>query len=146
MLGSLARKLRAFGFDTTYYRAGDDRGLLAAAHEEGRVVLTSDRGIAAGSHRARVILVVGSSDSKRLSSLSEGAKSLGIGLFPGDSRCSLCNGALSRIERSKARGSVPDPVAARHRLFFRCESCGRFYWRGGHWKKLRSLRGRLKTD
>ncbi len=44
MLGSLARKLRIFGFDTLYFKDGGDSELLKLAKSEGRILLTSDDG------------------------------------------------------------------------------------------------------
>ena len=76
MLGSLARKLRVFGFDASYYRSGDDRGLLEIAKKEGRVILTSDRGlaVAAALKQADVILLTGRGDGSRISAMGASRK------------------------------------------------------------------------
>ena len=145
MLGSLAKKLRAFGFDTVYYREGGDAGLLDLAMAEGRLLLTSDRELAAHARSKAVpsILVTGTADPGRLSSMAIKASSSGIPLVPGAPRCSVCNGVLEQVPRRDASSQVPPSVWRMHRLFFRCSSCGQFYWRGSHWKKLRLLRRRL---
>ena len=145
MLGSLARKMRALGYDTKYYRSGTDAGIAEMARMSGRVVLTSDRALAerAARGRFRAILVSGSTDGSRLSSIATAATRQGLEVVPGDSRCSVCNGTLSKLPRPEAAKRVPSGVLRRHRLFFACDFCGQAYWRGGHWKKLRSLRGRL---
>jgi hypothetical protein len=141
MLGSLARKLRAFGFDTAYYRAGGDEGIIGLARAEGRVILTSDRplGARAKSKGVRVFMIEGRTDGRRISSLISSARAQGVPLERGDPLCSVCGGGLVVVPRKRAAFSVPALVAARHRLFFRCMSCGRFYWRGAHWKKLSNL-------
>ena len=46
MLGSLARKLRALGFDTAYYKSGDDLGIITLAARSSRIILTADRSLA----------------------------------------------------------------------------------------------------
>src|SRR5438477_2617584 len=71
MLGSMARKLRIFGFDTLYFKDGSDSDLEAIARKEGRVILTSDKSLAVHSLRrgVRAILVEGSSDKARLLSI-----------------------------------------------------------------------------
>ena len=46
MLGSLARKLRIFGYDTLYFREGSDAELERVAIAEDRVIVTADRGLA----------------------------------------------------------------------------------------------------
>jgi len=145
MLGSLARKLRAFGFDATYYKDGDDAGLLRLALRDGRIVLTADRSLAAraDARGIRTIFLVGDSDGKRLGSLARGARAAGVSLVRGDSLCSLCGGELRAVKKNEISGEVPPSVRRRHRLFFQCESCGQIYWRGSHWKRLMSLARRL---
>ncbi|MDG7013414.1 MAG: Mut7-C RNAse domain-containing protein [Nitrososphaerota archaeon] len=145
MLGSLARKLRALGFDTTYYRSGGDAQLVKLAAMEGRVVLTSDRALA-GSAMAKgvaAVLLRGGSDSRRLSEIAAAAGPLGFELARGDPFCSLCGGALEMVGKGGVSGKVPAGVQRSHREFFVCVACGQAYWKGSHWKKLRSLAGRL---
>jgi len=145
MLGSLARKLRAFGFDATYYRAGEDAGMLGLARRDHGVILTADRSLAARANakKIRAILLVGDSDRERISSLVRGAATIGVTLVRGDPLCSLCGGELSAVRKTKLSGEVPQSVMRRHRLFFQCGSCGQIYWRGSHWKRLMSLARRL---
>ena len=145
MLGSLARKLRAFGFDTLYFKEGDDADLLALARAERLVVLTSDLSLAERA-RARglpVLLVTGDTEGARIECLRRAATAGRVSLVGGPPLCSVCNGRLERLSRSEVAGKVPPSVERRHRLFFRCVDCGRYYWRGGHWKKLRWLERRL---
>ena len=145
MLGSLARKLRALGFDTSYYRSGGDAQLVRLAATEGRVILTSDLELA-GFARARgvpAILLRGESDGRRLSEIAAAAGPLGLALVTGDPLCSLCGGVLERVTKAEVSAEVPAGVQRSHRVFFRCVTCGQVYWKGSHWKKLRSLAGRL---
>jgi len=144
MLGSLARKLRALGFDAAYYKAGGDSGLLELSRREGRILLTSDRSLAARakSRQFTVFLVTGDSDGKRIGSIARSAALSGARLARGEPLCSLCGGALRVAARGKL-AKVPPLVLRRHRLFFECASCGQVYWRGSHWKRLMSLARRL---
>lgn len=148
MHGSLAHKLRVLGFDASYYRAGGDEGMVELSKREGRIIITSDRSLAAMASSARVpcMLVGGKSDGSRLREVAIAAASLGIDLKRGDPLCSLCGGELESLRRSEAAGLVPESVERRHRLFHRCTSCGQVYWRGSHWKKLSSLARRLGTN
>jgi len=147
MLGSLARKLRALGFDTSYYKSGDDSGIIGLAADEGRVILTSDRSLVsrASTRNVKAILLAGKSDGERVSIMARATSSMGIPLVGGAPLCSLCGGALEPLKKADVSGHVPASVEARHRLFFRCRSCGQYYWRGSHWKKLRSLARRLQA-
>ncbi len=146
MLGSLARKLRALGFDTDYYRSGDDQGLMKLASESRRVIITSDRALAsvAAARGGSAILVSGRNDGNRIRALVRGAARANIKLVRGHPLCSLCGGQLVTLAKKDVAGMVPPSVERRHRLFFSCPSCGQLYWRGSHWKKLRSLARRLE--
>ncbi len=152
MLGSLARKLRIFGFDTLYFSEGGDAELQALARRERRVILTSDKGLFANSESRglRAIFVEGKTDRERLRSIITRAGP-GATLRLGGrsaSRCAVCNGELKVMGRRVAAASdveIPPKVLARHRLFYVCSSCSRCYWRGKHWERLRRLSYSLKT-
>jgi uncharacterized protein len=148
MLGSTARKLRIFGFDTLYFESGEDAELLRRAREQKRVLLTSDRALFSLARRRGVeaVLVDGKTDGARLLSM-RAALGPGFGTRIGgeESRCAVCNGELEAVPKGEAAGRVPEKVLERHRLFFRCSSCARFYWRGGHWDRLRRLSRSVET-
>jgi uncharacterized protein len=145
MLGSLSRKLRALGFETSYYKEGDDMGLLKLCKDEDRILLTADRSLAsmAKSKGISVFLVLGRRDSTRLAQLGSAASAEGLELVKSGPFCSVCGGNLMRARRAEVTGKVPLSVQARHRAFFECVTCGRYYWKGSHWKKLRWLGRRL---
>jgi uncharacterized protein len=145
MLGSLARKLRALGFDTSYYKEGGDSGLIAAARTEARWILTSDRSLAlsADSKGLQGVLLRGKTDGVRLREIADAALRRGLPLVRGDSLCSKCGSELEMLSRKDVSGMVPQSVQMHHRDFFRCVGCGQVYWHGSHWKKLRSLARRL---
>jgi len=144
MLGSLARKLRIFGFDTSYFAEGGDLELEALARRERRVILTSDKGLFARSagRGLKAILIEGKTDGARLRSIArQFGPGMSLRLGGGRvSRCAVCNGELELIGRTEAvAGGIPPKVLARHRLFYVCRSCSRYYWRGKHWDRLRRL-------
>jgi uncharacterized protein len=147
MLGSLSRKLRALGFDTAYYRSGEDTGLLDLCESEDRVLLTSDRPLAlrATGRGLKAVLVEKGTDADRLSELRTKCEAAGIRLERSGPLCSQCGGTLSRLRREQAFGKVPPGVLSRHRAFYFCWNCGRYYWKGTHWKKLRLLGRRLNS-
>lgn len=146
MLGSLARKLRILGFDTVYVRDGTDSSLMELSGSTGRVILTSDRALAEKASRRGLpcVLLSGKGDGARLASLAAWLRHGSLSVEMSDSRCALCNGALSRVSADSVRGEVPASSLARHRHFYRCLSCGRVYWKGRHWKKLRGIERRFR--
>jgi hypothetical protein len=141
MLGSLARKLRIFGFDTLYFREGADQELETLAKAESRAIVTADRALAAHARKRgiAVLEVSGKTDRARLRSLAVQAGLASVKLAPAEPRCAACNSSLQRLGRAATTGRVPESVRMRHRLFFCCAQCGRVYWRGGHWTRLRGL-------
>ncbi len=150
MLGSLARKLRIFGFDTLYFTDGGDDVLEALAKRQKRAILTSDKALFKQSQgrSLQVFLVEGRTERARLLSVRRQAgPGMEFRLGEGHpSRCAVCNGDLERIgKRDPATKMVPAKVLARHRLFYRCTSCSRLYWHGKHWERLRRLSYSLKT-
>jgi uncharacterized protein with PIN domain len=149
MLGSTARKLRILGFDALYFKDGGDADLEAKGRTERRIILTSDKSLFAHSLRVgnRAILVGGSSDRARLLSiLGQAGPEMASRRGRLDSRCAVCNGELEVLKRKDAaKEKVPPKVLARHRLFFRCTSCSKLYWRGGHWERIRRLSSSLST-
>lgn len=148
MLGSLARKLRVFGFDALYFQDGEDSELLKLAGEQGRVILTSDRGLCRVASSAGVasLLIEGGTDRARLRALASESRRIGLELYPGETRCAECNDPLQRLTKASVLTRVPQRVVSRHRSYFGCRNCGKLYWKGSHWKRLWALSAILKAD
>ncbi len=146
MLGDLARWLRLLGYDTVYARGMPDSRIIRMAVEEGRVIVTRDRGLYARALRrgARAVLVRGRDTAERLAYLH---RALGVRLYvdPDESRCPLCNGELARVSREYVRGRVPEPVYRMYSDFWVCLRCGQVYWRGGHWRGIEATLERARS-
>lgn len=130
MLGSLARWLRFFGYDTAFLGPEmDDEEVAARAREEDRWLLTRDRELAAVGPRT---LLVRCADVE--SQLVEVFIRLGLRPAPdlGASRCGECNGRLEPVGRDQVSRAVPPYVLATAGRFRRCSGCGRVYWPGTH--------------
>src|SRR5256886_11158397 len=131
MLGSLARWLRFMGYDTAYPEPGPDRTLVERVRAEDRILLTRTRNLAAGVTGAVQIRSDILEDQIR-----EVASALPLRLVDPLSRCSLCNEILLSARLEDVKEFVPEGVRSRHRVFWRCPSCGRVYWRGTPWGKM----------
>jgi uncharacterized protein len=139
MLGSLARKLRIFGFDTLYIAHTHDDEVLKIGIEQGRVILTADRELFKRIVKAGARGVLVSGDGKLEDIVHILAKNGIASVDFASSRCSVCNGSLSRRTPEQIRGSVPGKVAECHSEFYRCEDCGKVYWEGSHFRRIRAL-------
>ncbi len=145
MLGSLARKLRIFGFDTEYMPDTGDDEVLKRGVEQGRVILTADKEffkkiVKRGSHG---VLVEGEDD---LEDMAHVLSKLGLSPDSADmgSRCAACNGLLEKVPKKEADG-VPEGVLDRHSEFYRCTACGKIYWEGGHMERMSAFAERLRA-
>ena len=130
MLGSLARWLRFFGFDTTYLEPGVPDPVLAdLARSEERWLLTRDRELSAVGPRTTLVQAE-TLDDQLVEVLSR------LGLCPTPhldrSRCGECNGVLEAVEREEVADAVPPFVFATAPRFRRCSGCSRVYWPGSH--------------
>ncbi len=131
MLGTLAKWLRFMGYDTAYPGPLDDTALIAAAHEEGRVLLTRDKELAARCPGAIRI----HSDVLE-EQVREVAGALDLRVVDPLSRCSVCNTPLVAVPLDAVRDLVPEGVRSRHQEFWQCPICRRVYWQGSHWRKM----------
>jgi uncharacterized protein len=135
MLGRLARWLRFLGYDTLYYPDISDARLVRVAREDDRIILTRDtrlvmmKGI--GSH----LLLVSDDPFRQLLQVVDAFDPLPV---KREGRCVQCNGKIRRIEdKASIREDVADHVYLNSDSFFRCEDCGRIYWKGSHLKRFR---------
>jgi uncharacterized protein with PIN domain len=141
MLGSLARKLRLYGIDAEYSPSSSDEELLQRAREEHRVLLTSDRELASRAKRMGldVLLVEERSDARALAGVFLALGMRPEQLSPDKARCTRCNGEVTRVAKEEVRRRVGPRTYSRHDEFYRCLRCGRLYWEGAHWKRIRAL-------
>jgi uncharacterized protein with PIN domain len=136
--GRLAVWLRALGYDTLFINPIEDDDLIEIARREGRVILTKDTGIL----RRRVVtrgevqaLYVQGDDWR--GQLAQVIRDLGLDAGPSFTRCIECNTPLQRRTREDARPHVPLYVYRTQEDFQRCPECGRYYWKGTHWDRMR---------
>jgi len=134
MLGSLARWLRFFGFDSVFLEPGpEDRVLEEQARAEGRWLLTRDRRLASAGPRTmlvraddledQLIEVFGRLDLRPEATLE-------------NARCSECNGDLVDVAREEVAEVTPPHVLATAARFRRCAGCRRVYWPGSHANRI----------
>ncbi|HEY9065676.1 MAG TPA: Mut7-C RNAse domain-containing protein, partial [Burkholderiaceae bacterium] len=52
-------------------------------------------------------------------------------------RCLNCNAMLHPVAKAQVVSQLPPGVHERHERFVACEGCGRVYWEGSHWRRMR---------
>jgi uncharacterized protein len=136
-LGGLARLLRMAGFDTLYDNYFSDEAIEAIAAREGRVVLTRDRELLKRRTISQGCYLHAIKPEQQLRELVDR-----LGLAPGSapfSLCLHCNAPLRAVDRSDVLDKLPPAVRCAHDQFTTCDQCGRVYWKGSHWKRMKEL-------
>jgi len=128
MMIRLGRWLRMAGYDVSNPGNADDPELLKLALKEGRTLITRDRGLSEACARAGASCMLIKSD--KLEDQLREISGAGIGLKMNPSRCTVCNGPLVTADESTRPEHLADEPA------WRCQSCGKTYWTGSHWKRI----------
>ena len=142
-VGRLTGWLRALGHDTLFINPIEDDDLIDVARREGRTILTKDTGIL----RRRVITsgevpaLYVEGDDWRVQ-LGQVVRDLDLDPQPTFVRCIECNTPLERRTRDQAQPHVPPYVHRTQEEFLACPKCGRHYWKGTHWQRMREEIGR----
>ncbi|MGH9933737.1 MAG: Mut7-C RNAse domain-containing protein [Nitrososphaerales archaeon] len=138
MLGSLARKLRMFGFDTLYYNDAEDKRLIEIGLKESRVLLTGDRALFQRAMKMglNTILLNGVDEVDDLAHILQGLDIASIKIVSEKSRCPMCNEPLETSDRNSMKDYVPAGVLDKHSEFYFCKKCSKAYWEGSHFRKL----------
>jgi hypothetical protein len=147
-LGKLARLLRMLGFDTAYRRDYSDADIVGISVGERRIVLTRDLGILKTKAVTRGYWVRSSRPKEQLREVV-GRFDLASKVKSFD-RCMVCNGALEQVEKKAVLDRLPQRTAMYYDEFYRCGGCGKVYWKGSHYermkKSIRDFIGEVKLD
>ena len=129
-VGGLAPLLRTLGLDTAYGRDWDDAYIAGVAREQGRIVLTRDRGLLKRGEVVHGRLVRA---REPLGQLAEVLALYGLrGPFKAFGRCLRCNDVLRPVPKAEVLDRL-EPLTRKHYdEFCLCPGCGRVYWRGSH--------------
>ncbi|MFC1682760.1 Mut7-C RNAse domain-containing protein [Candidatus Zixiibacteriota bacterium] len=134
MLGRLAKWLRIIGYDTLYDRNIEDSQLIRNAARENRILLTRDAELFDRGGFQGVFI-----EAQDLSSqLAQIIKELALKPTIAEGvRCPLCNESLHTVHKETVRELVPAFVYATQLDFSRCPRCGKIFWKGTHWQKIK---------
>ncbi len=136
-LGKMAAYLRMMGFDALYSNCFADEELARISREERRILLTRDVGLlkrGAVTHG----YFVRETDSRR--QLAEAVRRFDLARLAAPfTRCMRCNARLVAAAKGEVAGQLPPHAAEAYDEFRRCPACGRVYWRGSHYDRMREL-------
>lgn len=136
-LGGLARLLRLAGFDTLYDNRFHDDDVVAISQREHRIVLTRDvellkrRDVTHGCYlHARKPELQLREIFRRLD-LAGSARPFSL--------CLSCNAPLRPIAKAEVIHRLPERVREQQEYFATCDVCGRVFWEGSHWRRMKAL-------
>ena len=136
-LGKLARHLRMAGFDCLYRNDYRDSEIITASLAEHRVILTRDKGLLKQRLVTHGYFVRRTESEEQLCEVVR-ALQLETGLRP-FTRCRECNTGLRNAPKAEVLARLPPKVRAAYDRFQLCPGCGRIYWEGTHYARLRRL-------
>jgi len=137
MLAHLCRYLRAVGYDTLLARNGSsDAELLRLCHAEGRYFLTQDTLVRKHKAARGVALILPHVNLDELAALLDEKFRLDW-LSHAFTRCIVDNTALI-VADGAALALAPADTLRPDEPLYHCPTCGRIYWRGSHYKRMRA--------
>jgi uncharacterized protein with PIN domain len=133
MLGRLARWLRVLGLDVIYGPHLSGYGLIHAARQENRLILTRDRRLKQ-KQPPKFIFIESDQYAQQLHQVIQECRlSVGAALF---TRCLECNAVLQPKPKESVEPLVPPYVFATQDHFFWCPKCRRIYWPATHHQRM----------
>jgi len=137
MLGSLCRHLRAAGYDTAFASNGaSDAELLRQCRAEGRYFLTQDTLIREHKAANGIALILPHAPLDRIAA-QVGAHYRLDWMSHAFTRCLLDNTPLVDAD-ADAMLRAPQDACKPGEPLRHCTACGRVYWRGSHYKRMRA--------
>jgi uncharacterized protein len=137
MLGHLCRYLRAAGYDTLLANNGaSDAELLRQCHAEGRYFLTQDTLIHEHKAANGIALILPHAHLDKLAALV-GAHYHLDWMACAFNRCLVDNSPLVEADDA-ATARVPQDARRPDEPLRQCPLCGRVYWRGSHYKRMKA--------
>ena len=136
MLGTLAKWLRIYGYDTFYANSEmDDSKLLGISKNENRVLITRDKNLIQTAQKEKIKTI-----DIKTTDIDEQIKII-ISNFKIDktkilSRCILCNNKIEEIKKIDVKGKVPERIYDFNKKFWFCKKCNKIYWQGSHYQKM----------
>jgi uncharacterized protein with PIN domain len=136
MLGTLAKWLRIYGFDTFYANSKiDDSELIAISRKENRILITRDKKLLQRARREnlKTIEIKTTEINKQI---SKAIGDIEIDHSKVLSRCILCNTMVDEIKKNDVKGKVPEKVFNKNETFWFCPKCNKIYWKGSHYENM----------
>ena len=136
MLGTLAKWLRIYGFDTFYANSKiDDKKILDIAKKEKRILITRDKDLI-NKAKKELIKTIQLKDIGIDNELSIVLNEVKIVKSKILSRCIICNNKIKTVKKEDIASKIPERIFKKHNEFWYCVNCNKVYWKGSHFEKM----------
>ena len=143
-LGRLAAYLRMLGLDVLHSVPSPDAELAAISSGEDRVLLTRDVGLLKRKEVRRGYFVRTTDPRAQLMEVAR--RFCLAGEIAPFTRCVVCNRPLERVDKAEVLDLLPLRTAELYEEFRRCPGCGRVYWKGSHYDRMKELIEAVKRE
>jgi uncharacterized protein with PIN domain len=145
-LGGLARWLRAAGHDAKWQPDIDDDELLLQARKLSATILTTDSMLMERRLlRDRIIPALWLPPTLKIpEQLAVVFREFGLAV--GEPRCMNCGGELIRGDKEALQERIPPRTYRWLDEYFVCARCGKLFWRGTHWERIRGTLSEIMGD
>ena len=134
-LHPLCRALRILGFDTLFRGNTSIKEVIRSGIEDHRIWVRKDVEGVGNQYGIRYFLVHSDDEAEQLKELEE-QYSLSRYSQP-FSCCIKCNLPLEKTSRADVKPQIPQRIYQAFAEFYICAGCGRVYWQGSHWQKMK---------
>ncbi|MFH1247449.1 MAG: Mut7-C RNAse domain-containing protein [Candidatus Micrarchaeota archaeon] len=142
MLCRLCLWLRMSGQECTFSNSSNDDVIKLAAKEDA-VLLTRNKKLFQKAADYCKVQLLCSHDY--LGQLREVVICNKIKLKFSQRFCTICGGKLKKVSKKSVEGKVWPFTYKTHKNFLQCVKCKHIFWRGSHWKKIKSTLAAITT-
>ncbi len=144
MLHDISKWLNIFGVRNIYLKNLKDSSIVSIIlSSNNSILITSDRILALKLKDRALFIPLSLSRLKKLVFVFSSLK-----LFPSLEKplCTLCGGELKLLKKKDVKGKVPEKVFSNISEFYVCTSCGKIYWKGTHWIRIKKMFYSIKSE
>jgi uncharacterized protein len=142
-LGKLATYLRMLGLDTLYCNNYQDDELAKLAIQEGRILLTRDRGLLMRRSIKNGYFIRSMDAQNQVIEVLQRYDLFNY--IRSFQRCLRCNTQLIPIEKASILERLEPLTIKYYNEFCLCPNCDKIYWKGSHYERMQNLIKELTT-
>ncbi len=136
-LGRLAKYLRLLGFDTVYDMSLQDSKIISISLSQNRIILTRDRGILKNRRITHGYWIRSADPRKQTAGIVSKFDLRKI--FKPFTRCLECNSLINNVPKEEISARLLPKTRKYYNVFRICPDCGRIYWEGSHFEKMKQF-------